>query len=341
MNDDGSLTIGLLGCGVVGGGVAERIFDGVRFDHRDVRLGRALVRDIAKTRTPTRVHDHLTVVAEDVLDDPRVDVVIECLGGVEPAARYVEKALRRGLPVITANKALVADRGAYLQSLASEFGATLSFEAAVGGAMPILKTLRHIVASDEILEVGGVVNGTTNHVLSAMEDGSSFDDAVKTAQRAGFAESDPSTDLDGIDAAHKLAILAATAFGVWPKWESIARRGIREITEEDIEFARSRRCRIKLTAWARRGGHNARSVVAAVGPTFVPLDHPFAAPQGAENVALIVAQHAGPIIVGGLGAGRGPTASAIIADLHDVVARITTTTTTTTTNAKKKESTHA
>lgn len=333
MDSTGSLTIGLLGCGVVGGGVAERIFEGIRSDGRDVRLARALVRDVAKPRTPARVRQHLTTFPEDVIDDPNVDVIVECLGGVEPAGRYVEAALRRGLPVITANKALIAERGAYLQAVASEFKAALAFEAAVGGAMPILRTLRHVAASDEILEVGGVVNGTTNAVLSAMEEGSTFDDAVRAAQRAGFAEQDPSTDLDGIDAAHKLTILAATAFGVWPKWESIARRGIREITPQDIEFARSRRCRVKLTAWARRSG---ASIVAAVGPTLVPLDHPFAAPHGAENVALIVAKHAGPIIVGGIGAGRAPTASAIIADLHDVLAHMTITT-----SPQNKETTHA
>jgi homoserine dehydrogenase len=322
LHSDDPLTIGLLGCGVVGGGVAGRILDGLTLERRRTALGSTLVRDLTKPRFPDGVRPYLTLDPNDVLDDPRANAIVECLGGVEPAATYVETALRRGLAVITSNKALIAQRGAYLEGLAVEYGGELKYEAAVGGATPIIRVLQHIAATDEILEVGGVVNGTTNYVLSAMEDGASFEDAVAAAKHAGFAEADPSTDVDGIDAAHKLTILAAAAFGIWPKWESIARRGIREIAKEDIAFARSRNCRVKLTAWARRNGP--KSVSAAVGPTFVPRDHPFAGPNGAENVVLVIARHAGPIIVGGLGAGREATASAIVADLLDVTRTIAT-----------------
>lgn len=317
MEEDGSALVGLLGCGVVGGGVAERLLAGFSACETHARLGAVLVRDLAKPRRPESVYPHLTTHAQRVLDDPRHDVVIECLGGVEPAAGYVEAVLRRGVPVITANKALIAAHGARLADIAREHQTTLTYEAAVGGAIPVIRTLRHLAAHDQILEVGGVVNGSTNFVLSAMEEGLSMDDAVLAAQRAGFAEADPSTDIDGIDAAHKLAVLIATAFGQWPRWESIPRRGIRQITPDDIAQARRRGNRIKLKAWARRHG---TEVEAAVAPAELPLAHPFASPRGAENAFLIVARHAGPVLLGGLGAGREATASAIVGDLHDALA---------------------
>ena len=342
MNAHGHITIGLLGCGIVGGGVADRILRGLSLDGARIDLGSALVRDLTKARAPAAVRPHLTNIAERVLDDPATDVVVECLGGVEPAATLVAAAMRRGLHVITANKSLLAARGAYLSALAAEHAVTLAFEAAVGGAMPVLRTVRHLAAADEIREVGGVLNGTTNFVLTALEDGRQLEDALREAQRAGYAEADPSADVDGVDAAHKLAILAAAAFGVWPACESIARRGIREISAGDVAFARSRGCRVKLVAWARRNGP--ASVVAAVGPTFVPDDHPFARPHGVENAALIVARHAGPITLGGPGAGRDATASAIVADLLDVLVSTSRTRTSNDTSAPirlRKEISHA
>lgn len=316
LGEDHSVTVGLLGCGVVGGGVADRLLSGFFADKTRVRLGGVLVRDLAKPRHPASVYPHLTNQSERVLGDPRHDVIVECLGGVEPAAQYVEAALRRNVPVVTANKALIATHGSHLTEIARAQQTALTYEAAVGGATPVLRTLRHYAATDEILEVGGIVNGTTNFVLSAMEEGLSMDDAVLAAQRAGFAEADPSTDIDGIDAAHKLAILIATAFGEWPRWESIPRRGIRDVSPGDIAQARRRGCRIKLKAWARREG---AEIVAAIAPTEMPFDDHFARTQGAENVFLIVTRHAGPILVGGLGAGRAATASAIVGDLRDVV----------------------
>lgn len=316
MSTGGLATIGLLGCGVVGGGVADRLLRGITFHGRRAAVGSVLVRNLSKPRFPEGVRTHLTLDADRVLHDPLLDVLVECLGGVEPAATYVETALRRGIPVITANKAMIADRGIRLEAIAAEHRTTLAYEAAVGGAVPILRTLRHYAATDEILEVSGIVNGTTNFVLSAMEGGLGFDDAVAAAQRNGFAEADPSTDIEGTDAVHKLSILAATAFGSWPRWQSIARRGIAGIGPDDVEYARQRRGRIKLAAVARRTGS---SFVAGVGPTFVPQDHPFAQANGAENVFTIVARNAGPIVIGGLGAGREPTASAVIGDLLDVL----------------------
>ena len=318
VNGSRPLTIGLLGCGTVGGGVATRILhpEGLALEGRTIALHRALVRDLHKLRTPAAVYPHLTTDPADVLGDPAVDVVVECLGGVEPAGEYVESALRRGRHVVTANKALLAERGAHLEALALEYGVTIRYEAAVAGATPIVRTLRHLAAIDDVREVGGVLNGTTNFILETMDDGKPLPEAIALAQAAGFAEQNPAMDLEGIDAAQKLTILAAIAFGWWPRWTSIARRGIDDISGADVAFARARGCKLKLTGWARRNG---KAVIAAVGPTFVPRDHPFAGPRGVENVILIVTRHAGPTIIGGLGAGRDASASAIIGDLADIV----------------------
>jgi homoserine dehydrogenase len=323
VGEETSALVGLLGCGVVGGGVADRLLSGFSVGATTVRLGGVLVRNLAKPRFPESVYPHLTDHAERVLNDSRHDAIVECLGGVRPAADYVEAALRRGLPVVTANKALIAVHGARLTELADAMRTPLAYEASVGGAIPVLRTLRHLASVDEILEVGGIVNGTTNFVLSAMEDGLSMEDAVLAAQRAGFAEADPTTDIDGIDAAHKLAILIATAFGEWPRWESIPRRGIRDVTPDDIARARRHGRRIKLKAWARREG---AEIVAAIAPTEIPVDDHFAQTRGAENAFLIMARRAGPVLIGGLGAGRDATASAIIADLRDVFARASSST---------------
>jgi homoserine dehydrogenase len=308
--------VGLLGCGVVGGGVADRLLRGVSVGSARVRLANVLVRDLAKPRTPTSVYPHLTTLADRVVSDPHVDVIVECIGGLEPAGSYVEAALRRGLPVVSANKALIAERGERLEAIARQYRTTLVYEAAVGGAIPVLRTLRHLAATDEILAVGGIVNSTTNYVLGQMEEGLSMSEAVRAAQNAGIAEADPISDLDGIDAAQKLAILVATGFGTWLPWKAIARHGIRKLTGDDVAVARRLGTPVKLVASARRDGGN---IAAMVGPTYVPLKHPFASPRGPENAFLIAGRHAGPIIIGGRGAGRDATASAIMGDLHDIL----------------------
>jgi homoserine dehydrogenase len=190
------------------------------------------------------------------------------------------------------------------------------YEAAVGAATPVLRTLRSVAGADEIHEVGGILNGTTNYILCKLEKGATYLEALDAAQHEGFAEADPSNDVDGADAAQKLTILIAAAFGCWLPWESVPRRGIRDVGPDDIALARRLGCRLKLVATAKRtpGG----AIVARVAPTYVPAEHPFAAPQGVENIVRIDARHAGPIIVGGLGAGRAATASAIISDLADI-----------------------
>jgi homoserine dehydrogenase len=312
------LTVGLLGCGVVGGGVAHRILSGTRLHRSDLVLGRVLVRDLHKDRFPADVRSHLTDDAALVLCDPEVDVVVECMGGIAPTLAYVEIALRAGKHVVTANKALVAAYGARLAELSAARGAQFLYEATVAAAAPVVRTVRNIAAADEIREVGGILNGTTNYILSGLEKGSTYAEALEAAQRDGFAEADPASDVDGIDAAQKLTILSAAAFGAWLPWESIPRRGIREVGPDDIALARRLGCRLKLVASARREASG--TITASVAPTYLPNDHPYAAPHGVENVVRVDARHAGPITIGGLGAGRAATASAIVFDLAEIAA---------------------
>ncbi|HEY5093775.1 MAG TPA: homoserine dehydrogenase [Candidatus Eremiobacteraceae bacterium] len=311
-----SIGVGLLGCGVVGGGVAHRILTGPRLRGVDVKIHRVLVRDLKKDRFPADVRPLLTDDASRILSDPNIDVVVECMGGIAPTLAYTEVALRAGKHVITANKTLVASYGSRLTELSNSRAVFFRYEAAVGAATPVVRTVRSIAGADEIHEVGGILNGTTNYILTKLEKGATYLEALEAAQSEGFAEADPSNDVDGADAAQKLTILVAAAFGMWLPWESIPRRGIRDVGPDDIALARRLGCRLKLVATARRtpGG----AVVASVAPTYIPADHPFAAPQGVENIVRIDARHAGPIIVGGLGAGRSATASAIISDLADI-----------------------
>ena len=310
------ITIGLLGCGVVGGGVAHRILAGTTLRGVKLELGRVLVRDLNKDRFPAGVRSHLTDDAALVLSDPAVDVIVECMGGIAPTLAYIEVALRAGKHVVTANKTLVASYGSRLTDLSAARGRFFRYEAAVGAATPVVRTIRSIAAADEIHEIGGVLNGTTNYILTSLEKGAPYQEALEAAQRDGFAEADPSNDVDGIDAAQKLAILSAAAFGTWLPWESIPRRGIREVGPDDIALARRLGCRLKLVATAKRAPGGA--ITAIVAPAYLPLDHPYSAPHGVENVVRIDARHAGPIVIGGLGAGRAATASAIIFDLADI-----------------------
>ena len=310
------VSVGLLGCGVVGGGVAERLLPQATLCGVPIALRRALVRSLEKKREPADVRPHLTLVADEVIADPLVDVVVECLGGVHPAFAYVERALRGGKHVITANKALVAEHGAALRMLARERRVAFRYDAAVGGATPMLQTIERLARTDEIEEVAGVVNGTTNFILNAMEGGRSFEDALAQAQRAGFCEADWAIDVDGIDAAHKLTILIAAAFGTWLPWDSIERRGIRSMRPSDVKLAHQLGCRVKLIARARREQDTIR---ATVSPELVAVDHPFASTVGAQNMIRAACKYAGAIVIGGLGAGRHQTASAVIADLAEIV----------------------
>ncbi len=249
--------------------------------------------------------------------DPAVDVVVELIGGAEGIARtLVEAALAAGKPVVSANKALLAVHGGELATLAERSGAPLGFEAAVAGGLPVIKTLREGLAANRIARVTGILNGTCNYILSVMrEEGREFAEVLAEAQRLGYAEADPSFDIDGIDAAHKLAILAALAFGRPVAFADVYVEGIRRISALDIAFAGELGYRIKLLGIARQsdGGISAR-----VHPCMVPASAPLARVDGVTNAIVAEGDFVGRVVLEGPGAGAGPTASAVVADLIDL-----------------------
>ena len=298
--------VGLLGCGTVGSSVARRL----------VASHPGLIRSIA-VRDPNKSRDLVWSDFDgdpfDVVDDPSVHVVVECIGGVGLARELVLRAIARGKDVVTANKDLIATEGPWLAAFAARTGATLRFEAAVGGAIPIVRALAGSLAAEDVFEIGGVLNGTTNFVLSAMEDGADYAEALAEAQRLGFAESDPRADVDGHDAAHKLAILAGLAFHRPSVSPALARRGIGGLSREDVQAGAERGLRLKLLAIARRAADG--SIEAGVTPAYVPVDHAFARPRGAQNVVRVLGRGCGELTFAGTGAGGDATASAVVADV--------------------------
>ncbi|UEM05737.1 homoserine dehydrogenase [Skermanella rosea] len=315
------LKIGVAGLGTVGGGVLK-LLDG----HADLLAGRSGRRMIvtavsARTRgrdrgvdlSGARWYEDATALAAD----PDVDVVVELIGGSEGVARELcETALSRGKHVVTANKALLALHGTGLARLAEENGVALAFEAAVAGGIPVIKGLREGLAANGIKEVHGILNGTCNYILTEMrETGREFGDVLAEAQKLGYAEADPSFDIDGVDAAHKLAILTSVAFGCAVDFESVHIEGIRHISALDIDYARELGYRIKLLGIARRYNGN---VEQRVHPAMVPVDSPIASVDGVFNAVVADGDFVEKVTFVGRGAGAGPTASAVVADLVDV-----------------------
>jgi homoserine dehydrogenase len=300
-----ALGIGLLGCGVVGSAVARRLLA--------TRPG--LVRGIAVKDPAKRRDVRWDAWSADpfaVVDDPSVGVVVECIGGVRLARELVLRAIAHGKDVVTANKELMAIDGPWLAAFAARTGASLHYEAAVGGAIPILRALESSLVDETIGEIGGVVNGTTNFVLSQMEAGAAYGAALAEAQRRGFAEADPRNDVEGHDAAHKLTILATLAFRRPVALDAVHRTGITAVSAGDIALARERGWRVKLVALARR---TASGVEAGVSPMFVAAAHPFARPSGAENVVRLTGAGCGSLEFFGLGAGGDASASSVVGDV--------------------------
>src|SRR5690606_21582153 len=249
--------------------------------------------------------------------DPEVDLVVELIGGADgPALALCQAALEAGKPVVTANKALLAHHGAALARLAEAHGVTIGFEAAVAGGIPIVKILREGLAGNRISRIYGILNGTCNHVLTTMrESGRDFDDVLAEAQRLGYAEADPSFDVDGIDAAHKLALLAALAFGCPPDFDSVYIEGIRHVSPLDIAFATEMGYRIKLLGVARRTEHGLEQ---RVHPSMVRIGTPISQVEGVFNAVVAEGDQVGATLFAGRGAGGGPTASAVVADIADI-----------------------
>jgi homoserine dehydrogenase len=315
----------MLGWGTVGSAVHRLVQEGREELAR--RLGASLEVVAVAVREPGKRRDHpipeglLRRSAEEVLGDPEVDLIVEVMGGLEPARAHVVHALRARKPVVTANKALLAEHGLELFELCDRRKTEIAFEAAVGGAVPIIRTLRLSLASDRIERLVAIINGTTNFMLGAMERGQSYGEALAEAQRLGYAEADPTLDVEGHDAAQKLALLAGLAFGVPLRWSDIATVGISALTSADLAYAAEFGYTVKLLARAERGsGPGGLSL--RVEPHLVPRGSVLASVAGANNAVLLDSRAAGPTVLVGRGAGGLATATAVVADMIDVARRI-------------------
>ncbi len=315
------LSVALAGLGTVGVGVLRLLRE-----NADLIAGRA-GRPIAVTAVSARDRGRdrgLTLAGlrwydepEALADDAEADVIVEVIGGAEgPARALVERALAAGKPVVTANKALIAVHGAALAARAEASGAPLAFEAAVAGGIPVIKVLREGLAANRLSRLSGILNGTCNYILTVMrERGREFAEVLAEAQKLGYAEADPAFDIDGIDAAHKLAILAALAFGRPVDFAAVHVEGIRAISALDIALAGELGYRIKLLGIARR---TASGIEARVHPAMVPASSPIARVEGVFNAVVAEGDFVGRVMLEGRGAGAGPTASAVVADLIDI-----------------------
>jgi homoserine dehydrogenase len=318
------LNVGLIGLGTVGSQVAERMLSwGPQLSRRagvELCLKRVLVRDPAKRRSIQIDPELLTTDPSRVLDDPEVEVLIEVAGGDEPMRSYIERAIESGKHVITANKVVMARHGPELLDRAAEKNVDVYFEAAVGGGIPLISTFRTDLQANRIERVSAVINGTTNYVLGRMAStGLAMRDALREAQDAGYAEADPTDDVAGFDATYKLAILASIAYEIKVRPDGIYREGIEGIEPVDFRYARELGYAIKLIAHTQR--HPGR-VEARVHPAMIPLDHPLARVEGAENAVFVQGDLVGEVLLVGEGAGGRPTASAVVGDLIDLARSI-------------------
>jgi homoserine dehydrogenase len=313
--------VGLLGCGNVGGALAEILV--TRAEDIAARTGIRLelagiaVADASRPRPAAVRRDLLGADADALVARADVDVVVEVIGGLHPAHELVEAALRAGKPVVTANKALLAVAGAELAEVAAGAGVDLLYEAAVAGAIPVIRPLRESLAGEQIVRVMGIVNGTTNYILTRMEEeGGSYDAVLREAQALGLAERDPTADVEGHDAAAKAAILAALAFGVDVVDADVHREGISSLRAVDVAYANRLGYSVKLLAVAELvdGGPE---ISVRVHPAMVPKTHPLAAVRGAFNAVFVEGAVSGELMLYGRGAGGGPTASAVLGDLVD------------------------
>ena len=312
-----NIYIGMLGCGVVGSQVAALLEkNNAELSTRagaKLVLKKIAVRDIKSAREG--INSALfTTDAQSVINDPEIDIIIEVMGGIDPARELILSAINNGKSVVTANKALLATHGADLFTAADDKGVDLYYEAAVAGAIPIIRPMRESLVGDQITRVMGIVNGTTNYILTKMdEEGRAFADVLKEAQSLGYAEADPTADVEGIDAASKAAIIAGLAFHSRVSVDDVYREGISSITADDVAVAKTMNHVIKLLAIAELTSDNRISV--RVHPTLIARSHPLAAVRDAFNAVFVEAKSAGQLMFYGRGAGGAPTASAILGDV--------------------------
>lgn len=318
--------IGLLGLGTVGGGTLAVLRRNATLiaarAGRRIEVVCASARDLGRARALDLTGIELHADPRAVVDDPRIDILVELIGGIEPARELVLRALANGKHVVTANKALIALHGNEIFEAARSRGLMVAFEAAVAGGIPVIKVMREALAGNDIQWLAGIINGTCNFILSAMCDaGREFDEVLAEAQRLGYAEADPSFDVDGIDAAHKLTILASLAFGIPLQFERVFVEGIRNISAEDVTYAERLGYRIKHLGIARQ---QAQGIELRVHPALVPTRAPLANVNGVMNAVMVSGDAAGPVVLFGAGAGALPTASSVVADLVDVTRLLTT-----------------
>jgi homoserine dehydrogenase len=311
------LNVALLGCGVVGSQVVrllrEQAADLTARIGAPVQVTGIAVRRMQRNRDAAVDRALLTTDALELASRPDVDIVIEVIGGIEPARTLLLTAMKAGKAVVTANKALLAEDGASLHGAARDFGADLYYEAAVAGAIPLLRPLRESLAGDEVHQVLGIVNGTTNYILDRMDtSGAGFTEALEEAQGLGYAEADPTADVEGFDAAAKAAILAGLAFHTPVTAADVYREGITAVRPADIESARALGCVVKLLAICER---STAGVSVRVHPAMIPRSHPLAGVREAYNAVFVQAESAGRLMFYGAGAGGAPTASAVLGDL--------------------------
>jgi homoserine dehydrogenase len=319
------INVGLLGIGTVGGGA----FTVLARNHEEIsrRAGRAITitmvadKDIAKAREIVGQRAIVTANAADVVDSPDIDIVVELIGGTGVAKELMLRAIANGKHVVTANKSLLAQHGNEIFAAALARGVMVAFEPAVGGGIPIIKSLREGLSANRIEWIAGIINGTSNFILSEMrEKGAPFDQVLKEAQRLGYAEADPTFDIEGVDAAHKLAIMAAIGFGIPMQFGSVYVEGISGLAREDIRYAEELGYRIKLLGIAKR---RKQGVELRVHPTLISSRKLIANVEGVMNAILVKGDAVGQTMYYGAGAGAEPTASAVVADLVDVARMMT------------------
>ena len=304
-----SYTVAVLGAGNIGSAVITRLLE-LENEIVDINLKKVLVSDVSKDRKIDK--KLLTDNFSDISDDQSIDLVIEVLGGIDPGKEYIKSLLEGGKAVITANKDIIADCGSELVQLAQENNTCLYFEAAVAAGIPVLKPLIESLRGESLKRVTGIINGTSNYILSSMEEGSSYSDALNTAQDLGYAEPDPTNDVEGVDAKYKAMILSMICFGANPTPENLYTEGISTITKEDFDWANRLNKTIKLVAVIdnENEGFNAR-----VHPVLIDTKHPLAAIRGSLNAVVVEGENINQLVFSGPGAGAAPTASAIIGDV--------------------------
>jgi homoserine dehydrogenase len=324
-----TIGIGLLGLGTVGAGVAAILATpaGRHPLVGELELRRVAVRDLNRPRTVELAADLLSTDPEAVVDDPAVDIVVEVMGGLEPARSLILRAIAAGKPVVTANKAVIARYGEEIAAAAARSGVYVLIEAAVGGGIPIIEPLKQSLGANRIQRVSGIINGTTNYILSRMAaEGAAYPDVLADAQRLGYAEADPAADVQGGDAADKIAILAGLAYGGPVPREAIPTEGIDQLDARDIAYAEQLGYVVKLLAVAQAmpseqamPGEQAEQLLdVRVHPTLLPKAHPLAGVNGVNNAILVEGDPVGQVMFYGPGAGAGPTASAVVADILNI-----------------------